>query len=66
MPRLKEKYVVDSKGKPVSVILNIKEYRKMLSNLEELELIQAYDEAIASKDEAVPFEQAVKEIERSR
>lgn len=33
---------------------------------EELDAIQAYDEAIASDDEAIPFEQAIAEIEQNR
>lgn len=34
--------------------------------IEELESIRAYDDAIASGDEAIPFEQAVEEIRRDR
>ncbi len=34
--------------------------------LEELESIRAFDAAKASNDEAIPFEQAVAEIERDR
>jgi predicted DNA-binding protein (UPF0251 family) len=38
----------------------------LLEALEELEAIRAYDRAKASQDEAIPFEQAVEEIERAR
>jgi len=62
----KEQYVVDSRGKQIGVIVKVKEYRKMLRDLEELESIRAYDAAKASGDEAIPFEQAAEEIERSR
>jgi len=61
-----ERYVVDKKGKPVSVLLDIRAYRKMLEELEELAAIRAYDAAKASGDKAVPFEKAVVEIERAR
>jgi PHD/YefM family antitoxin component YafN of YafNO toxin-antitoxin module len=61
-----ERYVVDKKGKPVSVLLDIRAYRKMLEELEELAAIRAYDAAKASGDKAVPFEKAVAEIERAR
>lgn len=64
--RFRGKYVVDEKGKAVSVLLDIKAYRRMLEELEELEAIRAYDAAKASCDETVPFEQAVQEIEKSR
>ncbi len=64
--RISGKYVVDEKGKAVSVLLDIKAYRRLMADLEELEAIRAFDAAKASCDEAVPFEQAVKEIEKSR
>ncbi len=32
---LKEKFIVDEKGKPTAVILNIETYRKMLSLIQE-------------------------------
>lgn len=66
MAHLKERYLVDEKGDRVGVLLNIEEYRKMLAELEELESIRAYDAAKASKDNAVPFDQAVREIEQKR
>jgi hypothetical protein len=53
-------------GKAVSVLLDIRTYRKLIAELEELEAIRAYDIAKASRDEAIPFEQAVQEIEKSR
>ncbi len=61
-----ERYVVDKKGKPVSVLLDIRAYRKMLEELEELAAIRAYDAAKASGDRPIPFEKAIAEIERAR
>ena len=61
-----ERYVVDKKGKPVSVLLDIRAYRKMLGELEELAAIRAYDAAKASGDKAIPFDKAIAEIERAR
>jgi hypothetical protein len=61
-----EQYVTDKQGKPIGVILDIGVYHKMLEELEELAAIRAYDTAKASSDEAIPFEQAVEEIERTR
>ncbi len=61
-----EHYIVDEKGNRTGVILDIKDFRKILEDLEELESIRAYDAAKKSKDEAIPFEQAVKEIEAER
>ena len=40
--------------------------RRWLDRLEEGDDIRAFDEAIASDDEAIPFGQAIAEIERTR
>jgi PHD/YefM family antitoxin component YafN of YafNO toxin-antitoxin module len=65
MPKSRE-FVVNSRGKPVRVILDIAEYNQLLEAMEELEAIRAYDTTKASPDEAIPFDQAIEEIERSR
>jgi hypothetical protein len=52
--RFSGKFVVDNKGKAVSVLLDIKTYHKLLAEIEELESIRAYDLAKASCDEAKP------------
>ncbi|MEA3459767.1 MAG: hypothetical protein U9R11_03685 [Chloroflexota bacterium] len=63
---IRKRYVVDEKGTPVSVLLDIHDYRKILEELEELAAIRAYDAAKASGSEIIPFEQAIEEIERER
>jgi hypothetical protein len=60
------KYVVNEKGKAVSILLDINTYRKLIAELEELEAIRTYDAAKASCDEVIPFEQATQEIEKLR
>jgi hypothetical protein len=64
-PKIK-RFIKDSKGRKVSVVLPIEDYRKIQKELEELESIRAYDAAKASGDVAIPLQQAVSEIERSR
>ena len=66
MVEIKEKYVVDEKGNRIGVLLDIADYRKVLEALEELECIRAYDTAKSSGDTAIPFEQAISEIEKNR
>ena len=66
MAQINERYVVDDKGKRVAVLLDIADYERILRELEELESVRAYDAAKSAKDEAVPFDQAVSEIERNR
>lgn len=66
MMQTKERYLVDDEGNRVGVVIGVAEYEKMLDDLEELSAIRAYDLAKAGNDEAIPFEQAVEEIERRR
>jgi len=54
---------VDEQGNQVVVLLDIRGYRRIIEELEELEAIRAYDAAKASGDEAIPFELAIEEIE---
>ena len=62
----KEQYVVDESGKRTAVLLEIERYEKLLEAQEELASINAFDEAKASNDEAIPFLQATREIEERR
>jgi hypothetical protein len=64
-PKIK-RFIKDSKGRKVSVVLPIEDFRKIQKELEELESIRAYDAAKASGDVAIPFQQAVSEKDRSR
>ena len=40
-----KKVIVDSKGNAKEVVMSIRDYRRMLKELEELESIRAYDRA---------------------
>ena len=64
--KISEKFLIDPNGHKVGVVLNMKDYRKLLKNLEELDAIRAYDSAKISRDVAIPFDQAIKEIEQKR
>ena len=44
----------------------MEEDKKLLADLEELESIRAYDAAKSSGDKAIPFQEAIQEIEHSR
>jgi len=62
----KQHFVVDDSGKKTAVLLDIEEYEKLIDEAEELEAIRAYDASKTIKHEALPFEQAVSEIERAQ
>jgi hypothetical protein len=55
-------YVVDEKQNRKSVILPFVEWQRVVEDLEELDDIRAYDEAKTGPQDAVPLDQAVREI----
>ena len=61
-----EQFITDDKGTRVGVIVDVRHYRKLIEALEELECIRAYDAAKASCDEVIPFDKAVRQIEKNR
>jgi hypothetical protein len=44
----------------------MKNYKKLLEDIEELDSIRAYDRSKASGEKAIPFDRAIREIEKSR
>jgi len=66
MTHSRENFVVDAKGNRVGVFLPIKDYNRLLEELEELDDIKAYDKAVSRKQEFIPLDQALKQIAASR
>jgi PHD/YefM family antitoxin component YafN of YafNO toxin-antitoxin module len=63
---MRTQFVTDDQGKKVAVILPIKEYKKMIEDLEELEDIKLYDASKKAELEFIDAEQAFREIEEKR
>jgi hypothetical protein len=77
---LHEKYIVDDAGNRTGVILKMPDFDKLVAAIEALEVkvqelleememaddVRAFDEAVADSGEAIPLEQAMREIEESR
>ena len=59
-------FVVNDRGEKVAVVISIEEYEMILEELEDLEAIREYEEAKASGETPVPFDEAVARIERNR
>lgn len=59
-------FITDNKGKKISVVLPIKEYKKIMEELEELEDIRLYDDAMSGKEPSLPIDKAFKLIEAKR
>ncbi len=53
-------YITDNHGKKLSVVIPVKDYKRILAELEELEDIRMYDEVKARKEQSIPFEQYLK------
>ncbi len=66
MSEVREQYLVDELGNRTAVLLDVNRYAALLEAQEELDSIRAYDVAKEFKDEAIPFTQAVSEIEGAR
>ena len=56
----------DTNGKDIGVFLPIKDYNAIMELLEDMEDLRDFDEAMKSDEKAIPFEQAISEIESSR
>jgi len=58
-----ENFVIDKKGRKLAVQVPIKIYEKLVSDSEELDEIKEYRKAKTHKGNAIPFDQAFREIE---
>ena len=64
---MKTQFITDNKGNKLGVFLPIKEYNKMIEDLEDLEDIRLYDKAKKNDTgERIPMEEAFKMIEAKR
>jgi hypothetical protein len=59
-------YITDDKGKKLSVILPIKDYKKIMEELEDLEDMRLYDEGMLDTGKSIPADTAFKSIEANR
>lgn len=63
MIKVHPQYPVDEHQQRKAVLLPLAEWEQILDYLEELDDIRAYDKAKAGSQEAMSFEQAVREID---
>ena len=59
-------YITDVTGKKISVVLPLKDYNRILEELEELEDIRLYDEVKAKKESSIPFDEYLKKRKKSK
>lgn len=59
-------YITDSSGKKISVVIPLKEFEDIITELEELEDIKLYDHAKSSDEPSFPIDEAFRLIEAER
>lgn len=64
MIRFHGHYLVDEKGNRKAVVVPMSDWEQIVDALEELVDIRAYDDAKGDPTQAIPFEQAVSEIDK--
>lgn len=67
---METRYVTDEKGERVGVILDVREYERLMEALEDLADLRAADETLESiarsEEELLPLDEAVQEMEEER
>ena len=53
-------FVIDTSGKKTGVFLSMKDYQKIVEELEELDDIKAYDKAKKRNEKTIPLREAIK------
>ncbi len=53
-------FLTDTKGKKTGVFLSMKDYKKLMEELEELEDIKAYDKAKKRNEKTIPLRDVIK------
>jgi len=63
---MKTQFITDDQGKKLAVILPIKEYNKMLEELEDSEDVKLFDQAKKRKQKFKDADDVFKEVESKR
>lgn len=66
MLKLHPQFLIDSNEKRTAVVVPIEEWQSLMDELEDRDDLRAYEAAKAEGGEAIPFDQAVKEIESGK
>ncbi len=65
MPKTREKYLVDDKGRKTAVVLDVREYRRLMERLEDLEDALELDEARRTSSGSRPYEEVRAELKQA-
>ena len=59
-------FLIDKKGKKISVMLSFKDYEQLLEDSEELSAVKAYDKAKAKKETYLPLREAIRQRKQKK
>ncbi len=65
MLKVHEKYVVDERGRKTAVMLDVREYRRLMERLEDLEDALELDEARRTTTGSRPYEEVRSELKQA-
>ena len=63
---MKTQFITNEKGNKVGIILSIKDYEKLMDELDEVHTVRMYDKAKAEKLTFQPFEKVLVDNKRKR
>jgi len=63
---MKTQFITDSKGNKTAAVVPIKEYERLMEELEEFECVKAFDEAQKHKKQFTPAADVFAAIEKKR
>ncbi len=63
---METQFLTDKKGKQTAVVLPIDKYKKLIEQLEDLQDIKLFDEAMKNKGKRIAIDEAFKTIEAQR
>lgn len=66
MSKSLEQFVLDATGKRTAVLLDLERCHELLEAEEEIDAVRAFDRAKSQEDAAIPWDQAIAEIEADR
>jgi hypothetical protein len=65
MIKIHTRYITDAKGKPLEVVLPVKEFKVLLKRLEEIEDALELERAVEEAEEFIPWEELKKGLKKS-
>ena len=63
---MKTQFITDEKGNKISIVIPLKEYSRILEELEELNDIRMFDEVKERKEKSLPIEEYLNQRQKKK